>query len=221
MFVPPPSFLRVLSVGVTSLTYVTFAISSTATITVPASAADGDLGILFSWARSSGIPTDSTPSGWTQCTNGTAGNANGSFDNIRISAFYKKLVSGDVSASVSGLSGVYTTSNVMFILRPDAPISSVTSSTFNAQATAGNPTSQTVTASGQPAPLVVLGGVGSSSTNAAFSTASPAFDGTQLNASSNLIGGYKIYNTSPADHSIDANDLGNGIGLLSGYLRVA
>lgn len=206
--------------GLSTLTFVDSAISSTSSITVPGTALAGDIAVLISWARQSGVPTDSTPSGWTKPPGATASFDGAGSNDCRISVFYKVLVSGDISASVSTIVGSSANASVMFVFRPDATISAVTPSTFNAQATENNPSSQNVAASGQPAPLLVIGGVGCNGT-AAFSTASPAFDSTVVNASAILIGGYNIYNSSPADHSIDMNDLGTTNGLISGYIRVS
>jgi hypothetical protein len=36
-----------------------------------------------------------------------------------------------------------------------------------------------------------------------------------------MIIGWKIYNSSPQDHTVDMNDLGNANLLISGYLAVA
>ena len=56
-----------------------------------------------------------------------------------------------------------------------------------------------------------------------FSTASPAFDSViGFDAGSPyMLLGYKIYNTSPANHSIDMNDQGTFNNLLSGYVSAA
>ncbi|MER8464177.1 hypothetical protein [Mesorhizobium sp. M1396] len=74
-------------------------------------------------------------------------------------------------------------------------------------------------ASGQAIPLVVIGVAVGSGGTAVFSTASPAFDATQTAGSgAPVIAGYKLYNASPANHTIDMADLGINV-LASGYLR--
>jgi hypothetical protein len=108
----------------------------------------------------------------------------------------------------------------MLTFRPDTAINDVTISTWNAESTAADPASQTVTASGQPVPLIVFGAAGAIQTGAAFSTASPAFDNTII-ANSRLRVGYKIYNASPANHTIDMNDLGSDNSLASGFIRLS
>jgi hypothetical protein len=195
----------------TSLTFVASAVSNANTITIPAGAQAGDLAVLFDKPVGTVSGSD-PPTNWTSILG--AGGTNG------LAVSRKLLVGGDPGASVTGITGSGNSNKVMFVFRPDAPITTVTASTWGQQITANNPTPQTVSASGQPTPLVVFGGAGVTSGTAAFSTASPAFDSTVANAAGLVIAGYKIYNSSPADHSIDMNDLGNNA-LVSGYLRVA
>lgn len=199
--------------GLSSLSFVDSAISDTQDVVIPAGAAVGDLAILLDWASEGGTPTDVVPTNFTGI--GQASNAN-----ARVRASYKVLVGGDPGATITGMNATGNEPKVMFVFRPNATINTVTLSTVNAQQTTANPTLQTVSASGQPTPLVVIGGAGCTSGAPVFSTASPAFDATVVNSDDHLRGGYKVYNSSPADHSIDMNDLGNN-GLISFYLRVS
>lgn len=184
------------------------AIANAATITWPASVAAGDVAVLFDVAGSTG-PAAVTPSGFTNHVNVTDG-----FVRNMISS---KVCTGSESGSLTGMSST-TMNKVLLVFRGGA--TTITPSTFNSQQTAGDPTLQTVAASGGVAPLVVLGMAYGSAGSAAFSTASPAFDGTVTTATALLITGYKIYNSAPANHSIDMNDLGSNF-LASGYLAVA
>lgn len=207
---------ELLSAGLTSLTFVASATSSGSTITVPGTALAGDIAILIDGTTGFKTPTNVVPSGWTgigslYSVTGKNGAA------IRVSR--KILVSGDIGANVTGMHEV-SEAKTMIVLRPNATINTVTLGTINNEGTAGNPSSQTVSASGQPTPLVVIGAACTESGTAAFSTASPAFD-AELAPSVDSKVGYKIYNSSPADHSIDMADLGNGQVLVSFYLRVS
>ena len=201
------------SAALTTLTFVNSAVSNAATITIPADAAAGDLAVLFDYSTHGGATiTDVTPTNWSSDPSMMGTQTGG-----RIRVSYKILVGGDPGSSVTGLNDT-NYNKVMFIFRGDVAITSVTIGSWHATVTGTDPVSQSVTASGQATPLVVLGGTGSEGNTAAFTTASPAFDATVATADNNLLGGYKIYNSSPADHTVDSGDLTTNDGLCSGYL---
>lgn len=206
--------------GVSSVSFVASAASTGQSVTIPAGAQANDIAVLCNLAWGSvSVPTIARPSGWTQLA---AGSVAGDLTTAVTS--YKKLVGGDAGSSITGMTtggGSSEYDNLMLVFRGNIAISSVTPSTWNAESTAGNPALQTVSAEGQTAPLVVIGFAAKGQSTAAFSTASPAFDATVSNGDSDIIGGYKIYNSSPANHSIDMNDLGMHNHLHSGYLKVA
>lgn len=187
-----------------------------ATIVIPSGAQAGDWAILFDHIfNNSPSPTEVVPAGWTQIgsslTNGTT---------RRWVVSHKILVAGDPGATVTGMSPSTDSDKVMFVFRGANPYASATPSTWNGEQTTLNPASQTVSASGQTAPLIVLGQAFVSNATAAFSTASPAFDATVATSSARMLAGYKIYDASPSDHTIDQNDLGNTNCLRSGYVRL-
>lgn len=196
-----------------TLSFNTSAVSNANTITIPAGALVGDLAVLFD--QCFGGTTDVIPTGWTGIATATAGGAG---SRGRIS--YKVLVGGDPGASITGLDAT-SEDKVMLVFTPSATIATVTVSTWNIASTALDPASQSVLASGQATPLVVLGSSSVNGGTAAFATASPAFDATVATADADLLVGYKIYNSSPADHTIDQNDLGNDQIPASGYLIVS
>lgn len=204
--------------AVTSLSYVTEDGGISTTVTIPASAAVGDLAILVNAARGASAPALVTPAGWTNLVN-MADAAQ------RITAHYKVLASGEPGSVLTGMDGSFAETLQILIFRPNAPINTVTPSTFSSQVTGADPTLQTVSASGQTVPLLVLGCLTDQEITApAFSTASPAFDAEIAEAGSGsaiaIRTGYKIYNSSPADHSVDMADEGSGNGLWSGYLKL-
>jgi hypothetical protein len=150
------------------------------------------------------------PSGWTNLYNG--------INRVR---WFAKIVTGAESISSSFGQG---TAISAIGYRPNKAITSFAANGFTAEYTTGNPSSDTVSASGGAVPsLIVLGAACNQDGVAApFSTASPAFDVTKQSPTGdndviNL--GAKLYNSSPANHSIDMNDLGTNI-LTSGYVTV-
>lgn len=175
-----------------------------------ASAQAGDLAVAFA-QKALNAPT--TPALWTELFL--------SSDVRFLIGAYKVLTGGETSVTFSTADGTGDGNSAVF--RPSRAISSVvfSPSPWNSQTTASDPTAQSVLASGVAVPLVVLGFAAIAGGTAAFSTASPAFDATDLNSDSDSILGYKIYNSAPADHSIDMADLGDFNGLASGYLRVS
>jgi len=192
--------------GVTSLSFVNSAEAGGA-ITIPADAAVGDLAVLLEGASSSnGIVT-----GWTPMLSNGIANAN-----------YKVLVSGDPGDTINGSSGSGQ-DKIMLVFRPNGVISSVAFSTWLFEATSGNPTPQAVSASGQPAPLVVIGAVYKANSTVSFNAGTtPAFDAQIARSDNDLVVGYKIYNSAPANHTVDCDDFGSFThALFSGYIRVS
>lgn len=192
-----------------TLSFHASAVSNAATVTVPATVQAGDVGILVDFIENGA--TGVTPTGWTQLADA----ADSTFQRIRVSR--KILTGADAGATVTGMSAS-NNNKVLLVFRGTAAIASVAAGSWNAQATGGDPTSQSVTASGGTPPLVVIGAAAINGGTAAFSTASPAFDATVATANADLLVGYKIYNSAPSDHTIDMNDLGTRNALASGYL---
>lgn len=212
-----PMMGRTAGGGGGSMPSISFFNSATATgnsVTLPASLQDDtDLGVYFDWCVHTAIPTDVVPSGWTGIT--TEG-----LVSARLRVSYKLLTAAEASSSVAGMTqGDVLKAKVVLVFRGSSALTTITPSTWNKQTTGSNPTLQTVSAAGQPGPLIVLGMAGATIT-ASFSTESPAFTATVAPSGTDLIVGYKIYNSSPQNHSIDTGD--NGINsLASGFLKVA
>lgn len=185
----------------------TGASNSTAWPTVQA----GDVAILLQ--GSSQNATDIVPDGFTPISkvdsSGTRGLAG------------YRICDGEEAGSIAGLDGDGSRRTILLVFRGDIPITGVAASTWNAEATSGNPSSQSVLASGAAVPCVVIGWV-HQQTSAAFSTATPSFDAVveyQSGPTQDADAGYKIYNTSPADHTIDAADTGTWNILMSGFIE--
>ncbi|TGS63018.1 hypothetical protein EN844_24615 [Mesorhizobium sp. M3A.F.Ca.ET.201.01.1.1] len=186
--------------------------STASTIAWPASIQASDVAVIYDYAAGFSTPTSVTPTGFTNFVNTTV-------SPIRAMASFKILVGGE-TGNITGMNGTVNNAKVLHIFRGAQAVVSVNSASVNQVCQTGDPVSQTVTSSGGAAPLVVIGGASKISGAPSFSTASPAFDGTDT-AGSRLIVGYKIYNSSPVDHTIDsAGDGGNGSSLFSAYLEL-
>lgn len=200
--------------GVSAITYVGTADTSLSTITIPATAQDGDIAVLYDYAQnSSGTPSLVTPAGWANRVDDTLSTT------LRVAVATKILTGADAGASITGMNGTFGNRKMMLVFRPDAPITTASYSTFNSEFTAGNPAAQVVAAAGQSPPLIVLGGCGHDA-SPAFTTASPAFDAVIVPAHGFFRMGYKLYSSAPADHTIDMADLGSQNSLWSGYIAL-
>lgn len=194
------------------LEYKANATSTAATVAWPSVAA-GDLAVLFDYAyQNISSPSEVTPSGFSVHVN-QAGSAT-VYYRVMISS---KICTGSESGNLTGMNGGTRNSKVLLIF--SGGIASRASSTWNYQTTGGDPSSQSVTASGGAAPLIVFGMAGEDNAIPSFSTASPAFD--SIFTVNVMCVGYKIYNASPQDHSIDMSDLGVINVISSGYLEAA
>ena len=205
---------RLLRAGTAVLSSVSLfasAVSSSSSITWPGGLQAGDAAFLVDYVRGSS-PTiiDHTASGFTAIASATAGDGRA----------WRKILTGSESGSFTVASSI-TEGAILLIFRGNMPIASITESTFNSQYTSGDPSPQTVTAVGGAVPLVVIACTAGSSGGPAFTTASPAFDATVSNSGPTVVAGYKIYNSSPANHTVDAADVGLGNYLISGYLAFA
>ncbi|GLS41582.1 hypothetical protein GCM10010869_71790 [Mesorhizobium tianshanense] len=203
--------------GLTSVTLLSTTTTATASINWPGNIQAGDVAVLIDIgiSLSSTPPLSVTPAGFTNFMNAAISRT----ASARMMKSYRILDGGE-AGTIVGIDGNILQGKLLYIFRPNAPVTAVLPMVWwNSQATSDNPAAQVVSASGQPGPLIVLGGAIGSSGGAMFSIASPAFDATQQFGDSGIgIGGYKIYNTSPADHTIDTGDQGTNI-LASGYLR--
>jgi hypothetical protein len=128
--------------AVQSVSLPTSATSTASTITVPAAAAANDIAILFDTSTTT---TDTTPSGWTSISKTTT-------TGIRTNISYKKLVSGDVNSSITGMAG--TTRKVMVIVRADINPTNIKLSNASAQSTTSAPSNQTITLANNLQPIV-------------------------------------------------------------------
>ncbi|RWM29783.1 hypothetical protein [Mesorhizobium sp.] len=209
-----------LSPKVATLTLVGGATAQGATIAWSAVAGfqAGDLVLLFDQAETlnSIPPTSVIPTGFTNINDfsisaGVSGR----------SMISHRILDGTEGGNITGMnSGTTLQGKYLLIFRGDRAVSAVVSSAFNNEATTGDPAAQTVAAGSGAAPLIVLGAAFGTGGGSGFSTASPAFDATATFGGSTVgVAGYKVYNSAPANHSIDMADKGNNI-LSSGYVSI-
>lgn len=204
----------------TSISFQNSAISTASTITLPAGIIAGDLIVIYDRASnaSSTSPTLVVPAGFTNGYDGPLASATNA---SRVSLSYKIATGSESSTVITGMNATSMFKAAM-VFRGDIPISLVTPYSFTSIMTDSNPTAQVVTSSAGPAPLIVFGayGVGGS---AAISprTMTPAAAGEiTIGTSPGSYVKYLIYNSAPADVTVDMDDEGNRNMLMSGYVAV-
>lgn len=211
-----PGFI---SAGVSALSFVASATAPTgSTVTVPAGAQAGDLGVFMDIAIGSGVAAV-TPSGHTVRLSADDGGVS-----ARLIVSTKILTGAEAGNSITGMNGATQNNKKYLVFRPNGPITSLASSVWTQQQSGNDPSPQSILAAGQTPPLVVLGiAFCNDNTSNQFDTESPAFDAVIGVGSSRMTVGYKIYNrgSTPADHTIDMIDEGAGNWLAGGYLRVS
>jgi hypothetical protein len=181
------------------LSYVTYATTTSQTLTIPATSQVGDIAVYVN--RATGIistPTEVVPSGWTSVSNVTA-------TYTRSIIAYKILVSGNPGSSITVMNATYD-STVMFIFRPTTTISSLSNASLNGQGTDSDPTAQTVSA--QSTPYIVIGACGSNATcsfNSSWPTATQIINSTGCYVRL----GYYIFNGSYSNVTVDMADPGS------------
>lgn len=209
MTFPFPTFMPSSeSAALTTITQQSSATSTATTITAPAGINAGDLLVLLDYVIDIfSTPTSVVPSGFTSISDVTSGKT-------RCILSYKKADGTEGSTSLTGMSsGSGTLYKTLVTFRGDVAATTITSNDPGGQATTGNPTAQTVTASGGSPPLVVIGGYASSN-NVSPRTMSPAKDG-EVGNGTNVYIAWKIYNSSPADVSVDMDDEGSAVHCLT------
>lgn len=194
---------------------------SVASVTLP-TVKTGDIAVLFiRWIASGGSSSVTPASGWTQIdmqapgSSGFHGNA----------AWYRVLTAADSGASVAPSASSQTNGSSSFrydvlIFRPDVPARGVTVGDVEFNGTTGNPAAQTINASGQTTPSVILFGC------TMGSSAKPTQSGTLVdngNTWDSAVeqGAYLVYNSgTPSDLTYDANDSGSATSLMTFWMKI-
>lgn len=199
-----------------SITFFASSDSTADTITAPANIQAGDLILLWDAALAAfAIPAAVTPTGFTNIF--SAGVLDGT-TGIRGMLSYKIATGSEGGSSITGMDG-NTDRKIMAVFRGDIPATMVNVGDPDSNATAGDPAAQTITASGQSVPLIVIGVYRSTSTVDPRSF-SPAEDAElAVTGQTTTYMKYKIYNSSPADVTINMDD--EGINILGGcYIQM-
>lgn len=212
MFIFPSPYVAPTAGGLT-LSLQDSATSTATTITAPSSIDSGDLLVLLDSSVDFSTPSTVIPSGFTSIGNISSAQA-------RQIASYKIADGSEDSASLTGMSTSFAeVRKALYQFRGSSAIGSVTVASVNGQATDSNPTSQSVTASGGTPPLIVFGCYGDDGSGSIDPrTFSPAKDG-EITPNNRLYLAYKIYNSSPADVSVDMDDEGTQNLLQSFYIE--
>ncbi len=214
----PAVFAAAGGAAVTSLAFYDVAYSITASATMPAGSASGDM-ILFSdfATNASGAPTLVTPTDFTPWSNLTIGNA-------RHAVSYK--ISDGTETTITGMNGNESDDKILVVFRPNVPITTITASIPTGQVTTGNPAAQNINADGEGTlPLIAFGFYASGVYNDINTrTMTPAATGELVNSGDGITWHYVKYqlqNAALADVSIDMNDEGGGNILAGGFLWAA
>jgi hypothetical protein len=193
------------------LTFRSSATSTAATITVPNDVVAGDLLVLYDRAVNNfGNPTTVVPSDFSTIRNEAIDTT------VRIICSYKIANGTEAGTNLTGMDGGSSDAKILMVFATNGATSG---SVFDVdfEVTDANPAAQTVNVSGQPTPLVVLAFIRQqTATGQSFS---PTQNGTVGPVNTNT-GYYRIYNSSPADVTVDCDDGGNNNSILSFYLQV-
>src|SRR5688572_23294548 len=210
IFVRKPTFVT----PVTSITQVLSATNSAdATIDFPGGIQAGDLIVLFDNCFNISTPADVTPTGFTRI------GSSATTSSVRSNLWYK-LATGSESGALTCMGPGLVRGQCMYVFRGNVPATTITPGSAAQQATDGNPTLQTVTASSGVAPLVVIGAYACPSGTVDPRTFSTTKDG-EISPAGGFYLAYKIYNSSPANSDIDMDDEGGGNSLHSCYIQMA
>lgn len=184
----------------TGLTFVGYAVSTGETITIPSSAATGDLGVFYDTAIDTTVyPSAVYPSGWVYITGSNYYGGTVSRGNLS----RKILTSGDPGLSITGMYGNLYMYKTILIFRDSSGISLGTYDEESVSTIDTNPTAQVKTT--QAAPYVVIGG--------AAANAQPVwntvwYDGSIENNVYQILA-YKIFNASPASVTVALGEFGD------------
>lgn len=188
------------------------AVTTGRTITIPATAAIGDLAVIFEDIDTN-VVIQNSPTGWERIVATSAGNSSGH-------CYYKILGSGDPGATITSNNTETSRYMLCLIWRPNTTINTVTTGDVNGEATTSNPILQTVNVSGLQTPLIVMAHLGNRSFQ---SITAPSYSPTETGSVSNGTAQkvyYTIFNvgSTPADTTVDMGDAGSQV-LQSWYIQ--
>jgi hypothetical protein len=198
--------------------------ASTDTLALPAGIRAGDVIVLMARDKRSSNstpPSEVVPTGYTLINSFSD---NGS-DAQRV-IFSYRVADGTETVIPTYTNNKTNTRRIVLVFRPNAVVTTVTPAGFQSQMTAGDPTAQVIGSGSGSSPLVVFGfylnntGGYEAGNEVNPRTASPAFD-AEVSHTNWLWFNYKIYNSAPANVTIDMDDEGSLNGLASFYIQFA
>jgi len=197
-----------------TLSFITSVISTAATIVLPDNVQEGDLLVLAQKSNGTPVGSDVTPTGWTD-VGATVSLLQGTTQ--RVSHKYKIAEGGDAGATVTGMSGTNDYKD-FFLFRPTKGITTVTPASLDGFIGTTDPAAQVVTSSSGTVALAVFASYMSSTSSHSGISFSPTEDGSVANGDLDFY--FKIYNSSPADVTVDLGLGGVVMALASFYLEI-
>lgn len=178
--------------------------------------AAGDLAVYidYSGPNGAGAPSTVLPSGFASASDASINSPQG---------FRGTISTKTLAGSEGVISGLNQANNnkIGLVFRPSSAFSSIAVGGSSAVIVSTNPTSQVCDPSAETTAVILITVCGAEGSTAAFSTRSPAADGSVSTSDSDLLASYNVYNTSPQSVTADMNDLGDVNYLASLYLTVS
>lgn len=194
-----------------TITFLTSAVSSASTITIPSTAQEGDVAFLFDngYNATSSAPTLVTPTGWTLASAATgfvndAGNVS-----VAGRCSYKILTSSDPETTITGINGGAGNRKIMLVFRPNFTVTTLTLSLASSTVATTDPAAQTISMTASTAPSVGLAHMGTY-TGAVTTRTVTGGAMTEVSNTTNQYVQYVIDNTvnTIADSTVDIADGG-------------
>lgn len=199
---------------ITSITNPSSSTSTGSTITAPSDLQMGDLLLIFDCASTSGAPPSSVqPSGFTAVSEQSG-------SSMTDAMWYKIADGSEASQTFTGMNGVFSDRKLFLVFRANIPIISATLSTVSKTITGSNPGSQTISASGGTAPLLVIASWADQDTSNDISPRTQSPSMTEVSNSTHQYIGWIPYYSSPSDQTFDMDDEGFDNALMGWYFTL-
>ena len=195
-----------------TLSFRSSSLSTGETITAPSDIVSGDVIFLLDRALAGKVsPSEVIAAGFTSIS---SIGGSGSGTNSRQIVSYKIADGSEASANITGMLGS-SQNKIIAVFQGDSAIGSVSIQSIAGETTPDNPASQAVTSAGGTPALIVFGCYGS---NGAISPRTwTGGTATELNSADNETWlNYEIFNTSPANITVDMDDEG-GVNFLQSF----
>lgn len=182
--------------------------NASATITIPAGAAEDGTNVVFLFDtayNASVAPTYVLPTGFSAIGN----NLFSPGTHVRCVVSYKILTSGDASASVTGMNDTYVTKHLVRYSCSEA-MSSITIYDLEEYGSNADPGSFTINSASGATPLIAMGYASANATPSVTTSWTPDFSSTETALSTILISTVQALamNSSPSDVTWNPADVG-------------